>query len=146
MPGFTTDLIEGLADWLATQVSTLTWKPTQTYTATETGLYVWSLPATPDRGVALALYATDDGPIVGTDRVGIQLRTRGTRDIRTATDVDDAIFDVLHAAEHLSLGGIHVALARRISRLPMGVDDGGRHEVSSNYTLTLDRPTTHRND
>ena len=64
MPGFTTDLIEGLADWLATQVSTLTWKPTQTYTATETGLYVWSLPATPDRGVGLALYATDDGPIV----------------------------------------------------------------------------------
>lgn len=145
-PGFSTKLLQGIAAHLADRVPNLAWSATDPYPAAAVGIYVGSMPASPDRAVALTAYPVEDNPALTDDITGIQVRSRGTQDPRVATDLDDAIFEVLQGATGLTLGGVYVTQLWRNSGGPMGADANRRHEMSSNYYAHTNRPTAHRTD
>lgn len=147
MNGFTTTLLTGLAQRLDADPDVdVVWRPTGVYQAGEAGVFIRAVPPSPDRVVVLSAYAVTDNAGLANDITGVQVRCRGTRDPRVADDLADAIFDALHGAEHLTLGGIAVPKVWRNSHAPIGVDANGRHETSSNYYLHVTRPSAHRVD
>lgn len=145
----TINVLTGAAAYLADAGLGLTYRDSGAYAKTEVGIRFYDAPQTPDRVVILTPYSPGDEVRVPVSTLALQVRCRGPAggDPRPAQDLDDAIFDVLQAAEHLHLGDppIHVATITRRSSLPMGVDGSGRWETSSSYYLTLDRPTLWRN-
>lgn len=144
--GWTGDLLAGVAQY-AEDAGIAVWQPSGAYPAdTVWPIYVNAMPPSPDRVVVFTPYGMrDDAGLTDTVQ-GLQLRFRGDKDPRTATDEADAFFDRLHGAEGLDLGGIHVVLIQRMSSTPLGPDANGRHEVSHNYAVTARRPSQHRID
>ncbi|MFF2621300.1 minor capsid protein [Oerskovia jenensis] len=144
--GFTSDLLTGLAEHLTHAGLGLTWRPTGVYAASETGILLQTVPPTPDRVVVLAPYPVTAG--ARSDVVqGVQVRCRAAPGSPTPVfDLDDAIYRVLHGAEHLRLGPVLVAHAWRASATPLGPDQNRRHETSSNYYLTTAHPSAYVTD
>lgn len=143
---FTTDLLAGVAQYLE-DGAVGTWKATGTYVLADPNpIVIAAVPASPDRVITLTAYSVDDDEQLADSTQGLQVRCRGTSDPRTASDLDDAVFDRLHAAGPLTLGGVPVVGIRRVSSAPLGPDGNGRHEISSNYYITVARPSQHRPD
>lgn len=144
--GWTTNLITGLAEYLAAN-GVGTWRPSGTYASGETAITVRGVPAQPDRLITLSAYPLDAGyPGLADTTVGVQFRLRGTTDPRVCDDLADALFDLLDSATHLTLGGVHVVLVLRRSYTSLGFDANERWERSENYALDAMRPTQHRTD
>ncbi len=72
---------------------------------------------------------------------GVQVRIRSGRDPRPGADLDDAVFGLLENARGYQLGGVPVVVSWRQSGTPLGQDDQGRAEMTSNYYLRAIRPT-----
>lgn len=145
--GWTTDLLVGLAEHLADVVPDLIWRPAgPEYSATEVGIKLGSMPADPDRVVVLTAYPVSASGLSDVVQ-GVQVRCRGTRGSPTSPcDLDDAVYDVLHGAENLRLGGVLVAHTRRASAAQLGPDANRRSETTSNYYLTTAHPSAHVTD
>jgi hypothetical protein len=145
---WTDDLLAGLADYLADDGTAFTWDPTGTYQpAAPTPLVIGQLPIGPDQVVALSPYPVDDATGDLNDTVlGVQFRVRGTKDPRTVLAVTDAVFDRLHSARRLVLGGVHVVQIWHVSGADLGTDSNNRHERTENYYVQATRPSAHRPD
>jgi hypothetical protein len=142
---FTDDLLSGVSQYLA-DGGVGTWRPSGAYLATDPDPIVrTSVPASPDRVIVLTPYTVSDDGLMSDSVQGLQVRTRGTKDPRTVEAIDDAVFDRLHGAHGVSLpGGARLVMAERKSGTPLGTDGGGRHQRTSNYHLTVWRPSSHR--
>lgn len=146
MSGFQTDVLTGLAETVA-EAGLATWRPTGVYSATETAIVLGTIPQTPDRVVTLTAYGVSDDPSLSDSVVGVQTRCRwGGQDPRSVNDLDDRLFSLLHGRMAWTLStGIHVVQCLRASGpLPLGQDENGRWALSSNYYLTVHRPSTYR--
>ncbi|GAB3598645.1 hypothetical protein GCM10027586_00790 [Kineococcus gypseus] len=123
-----------------------TYRASGVYSADEVGVRFYEAGQAPDRVVVLTPYPVTDDVVTAVSVLGVQVRCRGPLggDPRDAQARDEAVFDLLHGAQHLHLGGLHVATIARRSAIPMGPDASGRWEASSSYHLTLDRPTLWR--
>jgi hypothetical protein len=141
--GFTGDLMGGLAALLAAR-GVGTYNPSGAYTAAQTGIVHDVVPSSPDRVIVLTPYSPTDDPTLSDSVVRVQVRVRGTRDPRTAYDLDDAAFQVLHNLPRQTIGGAVVTGGWRRSGAYIGPDSNGRHERTSNYEFQVHRPTEHR--
>jgi hypothetical protein len=143
---WTSDLLTGAAEYLAA-AGVGVWSPTGTYTDTDTGIVIGRMPATPDRAIVLALYDVDTTSLSHV-LAGLQVRCRGPRtsDPRPVSDLADAVYEALHGAQHVTLGGVRVPLIWRQSHAWIGADDNRREETASNFYLHAGRPSAHVND
>lgn len=143
---FTGDLLAGIGQLLAEQAGA-TWKATGSYAASDPWpVVITAVPATPDQVIVLTPYTVSEDDNLNDVVQGVQIRTRGTRDPRPVSDMNDAIFDALHGLTDLVLNGVPVVLVSRNSAAYLGVDDNGRHEHTANYYVMAARPSTHRPD
>lgn len=143
--GFTTDLLEGLAEYLAANGIGL-WQPAAPYAPDDTAIVIGAQPAAPDRCVTLTAYPVTDMVGLADVTVGIQIRCRAGRDPAEVTDLDDEIFALLHGTDGHVWGGVDVVQIYRQSGAPMGRDGSDREERSSNYYADAMRPTASRPD
>lgn len=142
---YTTDLLAGVAQLLDTTIPAVVWRASGVYTTAEMGVYIATMPQAPDGAVVLSDYPVGDDPTLSDSVIGLQVRTRtGGQDPRTTTGLDDDIFDVLHGLHDVTVGGIRLVGAERRSGAPLGQDGNGRHERTSNYYLTVHRPSPNR--
>lgn len=146
--GFSTRLLYGLAQHLHT-AGVGVWQPGGgTYGTGVVALWLGDLPAAPDLVAALSLYdIAHDGTL--SDSVhGLQVRTRGTANPTVVDDIDDAVFDQLQGLEDVDLpselGTVRLRSSYRRSSTPMPPDVNRRRERSSNYVLTVHRPSPNR--
>ncbi len=141
--GSTTDLLDGVASLLASRTA-WTYDRTGFYTAAQTGIVHVVVPAAPDRVVVLTPYLPDDDPTLSDSQVRVQVRFRGTRDYRVASDMNDAAFDILQNLPRSILNGVTVVGAWRTSGAYIGPDSNGRHEFTANYRFQTHRPSPNR--
>lgn len=142
---WTVDLVTGVAEMLAA-AEVGAWRPTGTYVDGETAIVLGPPPQSPERAVALTSYPVSDDAELSDVVVGLQVRFRGSRDPRDVDDLADAVYEVLHGARGLVLGGVHTAQIYRQSALPLGLDGNARPERADNYYLQAARPTAWRTD
>lgn len=141
---FTADFIAGLAQLLE-DAGAGAWKPEGTvYTPGETAIVPGAVPSQPDRLITLTPYLPVDDPTQAETSLFVQVRTRGTRDLRTSSDLQDTVFNLLQNLPRTQIGGVTVASCWRRSGGYLGTDTNGRHSDSSNYEFRLHRPSTHR--
>lgn len=143
--GFTADLLGGLAQLLDDH-DVGTWKASGKYApADRRPIVISAVPSGPDEVIVLTSYDVDNDATQNDDVIGVQVRTRGTRDPRVVDLLDDDVFDVLQGLDVTDLStGVRVALVERRSSAPIGADENGRHERSSNYYVTAHRPSSNR--
>lgn len=145
---WTRNLLTGIGELLA-DTAGATWRPDGAYSAGDPWPIVLTVvPPDPDQVITLTAYPVSGDPGLADVVQGVQIRTRGTRDPWPVMDVNDAIFDALHGAEGLVLGGVPVTLAWLPSggAIYLGPDSNGRHEHTQNVYLHAARPTQHRPD
>jgi len=146
MSGWTTTLVSGLAEYLAS-AGVGTWHPDGApYAAGETAIVLGAMPAEPARVILLNTYPVAEDTSQADVTVGVQVRTRGGSDPRDVVDLDDAVWELLHGAERLDLGGVLVVQIYRRSSAALGQarDATARWERTSNYYLDAMRPTLTR--
>lgn len=143
---FETTFLDALATLLHTEGAG-TYKPTGGYTAAEVGIYMDQLAATPDRGIAMALYPVDDNTGTTDATIGIQFRIRGRRGNRAdVKNTRDAIYDVLDNRTHYDLGGTPVVRSWHQSGAALPPDDNDRQQSTANYYFQINRTSPHRRD
>ena len=125
---------EGLGDWSSTG----------SFAANATGITDSRVPDTPDRLVVITPYLPVDDVTQAETGWLVQFRTRGTKDIRTSVDAQDALFDLFHNMPSTVIGGVTVVGCWRRSYAYLGADSSGRHSHTGNYEFRLHRPSTHR--
>ncbi|SDL17875.1 hypothetical protein SAMN04488074_109206 [Lentzea albidocapillata subsp. violacea] len=141
---WTRTLAHGLAEHLAAEGIGI-YRRAGSYLESEVGIVIGTVPAAPARVLVLSLYPLVDDVDQADSVLGLQVRTRcGGPDPREALDRLDDVFDLLHGATHLDLGGALVHLAMRTSSVPMSRDQSGRYEHADTYQLTAHRPSRHR--
>ena len=142
--GYTTDLLTGLAQMLDAEGIGV-WQPDGLYAADQVAIVLSVVPQSPDAVIVLSSYSVTDDPIQADSITGVQIRTRSAgQDPRPTDDLADSIFDLLHGAAGLVLGGIKAQLVYRSSWTPLGEDQNRRHERSDNYYFETYRPAPRR--
>jgi len=128
------DLTEHICQVLA-QLGLGVWRPDgPAYTAAETGIYYGDLATSPDRGIGVSVYATDDDPVTATAMRWVQFRIRGAQGVmRDADQMAGALFDALQDRRHAA----PVSRFLRTSSARLGADENGRQERSDNYQIIL---------
>lgn len=145
MSGFTSTLLAGVAQHLADS-GVGVWNPTGIYAATDTAIVIGTLPQEPARAIALMAYGVSDDPTLPNSVIGVQVRCRWDGpDPSPAADLADAVFDILHSMRRTLPGGVSVTQSFRSSGpLPLGQDNNQRWQNSSNYYMTVWRPSPNR--
>ena len=146
MSEFRTNLLTGLAVALDAE-ALATWRATGVYQTTETGIVLGVVPQAPDRIVTLTAYGVSDEPALSDSVIGVQVRCRwGGQDPRPVDDLADQIYDFLHGrmAWDLSTGVNVVQCLLHSGPISLGQDENRRWSTSSNYYLTVHRPSTYR--
>ncbi len=147
--GFQTDLLKGLAAYLASAGIGATWKASGVYGKTDTAIVLRTVPETPDRVITLSTYGVDDDPSLSDSVLGIQVRCRYAGANPTgADDLADAIYSVLHGKAGLVVGaGAHavtIVLCLRQSAASLGQDANLRWMNTQNFYATTHRPSANR--
>jgi hypothetical protein len=148
--GWTTRLLNGLAQHLHDAGVGVWHDPDaaapEPYADGDIAITIGASPSSPDRCVVLASYPVSEDATQADVTVGVQVRTRAGADPQDVQDLDDAVFEVLHGATSLDLGGVSVVqiLRRSSSSLGQARDQTGRWERSSNYYIDAMRPTATR--
>jgi hypothetical protein len=136
---YTVDLLDGLARLLHAAGAGC-YRPAGVYHPGETAIAIAASPPTPDRVIVLTAYPVAESPALTDTTTGVQVRTRAGADPREVEQLDDDVFAVLHASGPHTFGTVRVSLLYRTSAAPIGADDLGRMERSSNYHLRAHRP------
>lgn len=149
MSGFQTNLLTGLGTYLASEIDGVVFSAAGNYTDEQTGIVLGNIPQSPDRIITLTCYGGTDDPSLPRSAVSLQVRTRwGGQDKRPVDDLDDAVYSVLHASRHLVIGTgeelVHIVQCQRKSQTTLGQDVSGRWSDSSNYDVTVLRPSANR--
>lgn len=144
--GWTSRLLVGLAEYLdAADVGV--WRATGVYTSSETAIVLRSVPQSPDRLITLATYPVGSTtPGLADHQLGMQIRIRAGTDPRDCDDLADEVYELLHGARRLTLGGVAVVQMWRQSYTSLGDDTNGRWQRSENYYLDAMRPTSNNTD
>lgn len=141
---WTKTLLHGVAAYLADGDVGL-WHPDGSpYQAGSTGIVVGKMPQAPDRIVALRDYPVSAHPGLSNVVTGLNVRCRGGTNPDDATDLDDAVWQLLHGARDLNLGGVLVAQVLHQAGSEMPTDANDRYVRTSNYYLDADRPNDWR--
>lgn len=139
--GHTSSIVTGLAELLAS-AGLGVYRPDGVYEADETGIFLHRLPESPDRAYAITPYPVEDTGLTDvTD--GVQIRMRAGPDPIEVLDMADAVRDLLHMREDTVVGGVRLSLIWRQSQAPMGQDQHGREELTSNFYARSNRPSAH---
>lgn len=146
MSGINTDLLTGLAVYLAAGGLGATWNTSGAYTALQTGIVLGNIPEEPDRIITLRSYGVSEHPALSDSVLGVQVRCRwGGRDPRPVDDLQDLIFNLLHAKTNLTLStGVNVVQSQWQSAGTLGQDGKFRWSNVANYHLSVHRPSTNR--
>ena len=143
MSSWESDLLTGIAQTLA-DAGVGTYRTDGTaYAAGETAIVFGELPTTPDRAIALSLYAATDAPVQNLSTVRAQLMFRGA--VNANLDVGDLAteaFGVLQGMTARDYGTAHVIQAGRISAVPLGQDANKRYTRADNYQIDVNTPYT----
>lgn len=144
--GFQSDLLTGIAVYLAAGSIEATWNTSGAYTALQTGIVLGNIPQTPDRVITLTTYAVDDSAQLSDSVIGVQVRCRAEgADKRKVDNLDDSIFNLLHGLRGVTLStGVFIVQCLRNSAASLGQDEGSRWMTTANYYLSVHRPSTHR--
>lgn len=129
------NVLEGFAQWLDDNGYAM-YKPDEPYAASDHAVTLKRLPTKPDTAVSVTPYMVDDGTVLPTNTVRVQLRFRAGSDI----DVDqwaDEVAEALHWNHHFSMGNVQVQRAERVLAASLGLDDNGREERADSYELIL---------
>lgn len=144
---FDVAFLEGFAQLLAAGPSPVgTWKTSGSYSASETGIVVGGLPASPDRVIALLGYGVDDDPSLSDSIIGLQVLSRwGGQDPRATARLTGLVFNRLHGLHDVLLpSGVHVVQCVRSSWTSIGQDANSRYRTSQNFYVTVHRPSANR--
>lgn len=142
--GHTSSIVTGLAE-LLDSAGLGVFRPDGVYEDDEVGIFLHRMPEAPDKAYAITPYPVEDTGLTDvTD--GLQIRMRAGPDPRELLDMADAVRDLLHMREGLVVGGVRLSLIWRDSQAPMGQDEHGREEISSNYYARSSRPSAHVNE
>lgn len=140
MSSWESDLLTGVAQLLVDEgvgvYKTL-------YAASDTAIVFGELPTTPDRCIALALYAATDAPKQNLSTVRMQVMMRGVPD--NTLDVGDlatAVFSALQGMEQRDFGTAHAVQVGRVSAVPLGIDANKRSTRADNYQIDVNTPYT----
>ena len=144
MSSFLGDLMAGLAQFLEDQGVGSFNSTGAAYASNAPSIYFDVVPASPDRVIVLTPYGASDDPSLSETEVAVQVRVRGTKDPRTAYELDDKAFEAFQNVPRTVMGGVTVVGLWRTSSAYMGVDANGRHERTSNYAVRVHRPSPHR--
>jgi hypothetical protein len=145
--GFESNLLTGLAVLIAAGGIEATYNTNGVYTELLTGIVLGNIPQIPHRCITLTVYGSDDNPALSDSEVSVQVRCRAQgADKRLVDDLDAAIFNLLHGktAWTLSTGVYVVQCQRKSGPASLGQDGNSRWSVSSNYAVTVHRPSTYR--
>lgn len=148
MSSWTSQLLSGFAEHLATSGIGTWHQDGSPYGSTDTGIVIGAMPAQPERVILLNAYPMGESLSTATVAVGLQVRTRAGTDPRQVWDLDDTIWEQLHGATQLNLGEVTVIQVYRTSSasLGQGRDGQNRWERTSNYHVDALRPTSERPD
>lgn len=139
----TSDLLDGLAQFLA-DAGVATYRGDgSAYLAGETAVVFALMPQEPDRVVCLTDYTLADDAANPWSTVRVQVRTRGVpNDPMDVRALRDAVYVALQSESALTLGSVTVAQVLRVSSIPLGIDVNNRYELADNYTLDVQLPAT----
>lgn len=142
---WTNDLLVGLAGLLA-DGGAGAWSAAGAYPSDADTIIKISDYGGNSRGlITLTPFAVSDDLTLSDSVQGIQVRTRGDRDARTVDELDDKVFDLLHGLYAPALStGVRVLSIWRNGGTPLGVDENGRHQRTSNYHAQCYRPSPNR--
>lgn len=147
MPGFTSNLLTGLAELLAAEGAG-SWSPSAAYATSATGIVLDVLPSAPDKVICLKDYNDDNDARLTDSVVSVQVRCRGDRDPATVRDMRDDVMAALHARRNTLLGTspnqVRVAQIVHASSAELGPDANGRHERTINFEIYVNRPDNDR--
>lgn len=115
---------------------------TATLTPGQVGIYDGRILPDTIEGIGLATYPVAD-PVDSRSIVGLQITFRSASKA-TLRDRAELVFDTLHAAWGITLGGIRVTHILRQSSADLGIDEAGAHLRTDNYYLTVNHPTPNR--
>ncbi|WAL94000.1 minor capsid protein [Streptomyces sp. Je 1-369] len=139
--GHTSSIVSGLAELLAAEGLGV-YRPAGVYAPDEIAIFLHRMPEAPDKAFAITPYPVEDTGLTDvTD--GLQIRMRAGPDPREVLDMADAVRDLLHMREGTVVGGVRLSLIWRQSQAPMGQDEHGREELTSNYYARSTRPSPH---
>lgn len=144
--GWTTDLLEGVAELLAT-AGVGQWRPDgPPYDQGETAIVIGAMPPDPARIILLAAYPVEDNIALAHATVGLQVRTRAGPDPRDVQDLDDEVYEQLQGLTQTTFGTCHVKQMWRRSATSLGQarDGTDRWEQSSNFYAEATHATVHR--
>lgn len=145
-PGFNRQLLTGLAKQLDSW-GVGRYLEQGTFPADAVAVVLLSHPESPPQSVALTTYSKQSAVELDDEVTGLQIRCRGKAGARSGgMDLADLVFDRLHGATGLDLGGVWLVQAIHTSGASLGPDTNSRWEWSSNYDLYLNRPSTNRPD
>lgn len=146
--GFQSNLLTGLAVYIAAATATVgaTYTTSGAYTSAQTGIVLGNVPQMPDRVITLTAKPFSDSPSLSDSVLSVQVLTRTAgQDKRATDDLDDALFSLLHGMVAVTLStGVRIIQCLRYSGSPLGQDEHGRWMNSTNYYVTVHRPSTNR--
>ncbi len=144
---FSTDLVEGYARLLAAAGIGLSWSASGIYPAGQTGIFVLTVPQTPNRLVAVGITWMNADPSQAISRGELNVRSRSAAaDPRDVFTLDDSVQNVLIGNYPLTLPtDVRVSSLAFLGGGSLGQDSNQLWGWSSNYVLDVYRPTPHRN-
>lgn len=145
--GHHTNLLAGLAAYIAAGGIEATWNTSGAYTSLQTGIVLGSVPQAPDRVITLTIYDSDDDPALSDSAASLQVRCRADgADKRKVDNLDDAVFAILQNKLDVVLStGVTVGQIHRTSGpASLGQDGNSRWSTSSNYLVSAWRPSANR--
>lgn len=119
------------------------WLDTGTYADGDVALMLERIPQTPDRAIALTLYAGNTVPSKGSvDEPRVQLRIRGTTDPSWSRGRAEDLYNALNGLTNTTLpDGTHLVLAYATGYPAyMGRDNNERHEHVVNLACSITNP------
>lgn len=129
----TRDLLTTVAQMIAA-AGVGSWSTTGVPSPNLPAVVLKKMPASPDRAIVLNLVSQGDDVSMPLGRVMIQVRSRGAKnDPLDASDLDDAVFNLLHGISHLAVGSAEIIQLRRQVNTTLGFDDLNREEVVSQF-------------
>jgi len=140
-----TRLATGVAELLAA-AAVGEWLPGGQRTGTPVPwITLGNMPETPDQVICLTPYSPAGDSAISDTTVSLQIRVRGDRAPLTAFDLQDAIYEVLHARRRTVLGTspnqVIVAQVLRRNLGQLGMDSLSRQEWVSTYDVSVNRLT-----
>lgn len=140
-----TDLLEGLATYLAAQGVATYRQPGDPYLPDETAIMLGDLTPAPDRQIGLTIYGSQDSITENYSRYRVQIYMRGVpNDSQDANHLARDTFNAIQSLTSQQWGTAWLIQAFRNTFIPQGTDANLRAERADNYLLDVNSPATDR--